>query len=249
MFTEPTVVIVKHLTPTGIATGPTLADAYPLAFAADPVSAFGGVIAVNRTVDDDFVEALASLFVEAIAAPGYSESALATLSAKRKNCRLLRVPQPFDGQDLEVRSVHRGLLVQRPDLGDPDSTTYRAVTKRVPTDDEYEALRFAWKAVTLVKSNSIVLAVKNATVGVGGGLPSRVDSVEIAVKKAGDRARGSVMASDAFFPFSDGIEAAARAGVTAIIQPGGSIRDKEAIEAADAANMAMVFTGVRHFKH
>ncbi len=248
-FNEPTVVIVKHLTPCGIATAATLPLAYPLALASDPVSAYGGVIAVNRQVDEAFVAALGSLFVEAIAAPGFTTGAQEIFSTKRKNCRLLQVPAAFDGIDLEVRSVHRGLLVQQVDLGDPEGTVFKTVTKRAPSPEEVEALQFAWKAVGHVKSNSIVLAVRNATVGVGGGLPSRVDAARIAVEKAGNRAAGSVMASDAFFPFADSVEVAAQAGVTAIIQPGGSIRDAEAIEAADKAGMAMVFTGVRHFRH
>lgn len=248
-FQQPTVVIVKHLTPTGIASADTIAEAYHRALASDPVSAFGGVIAVNHLIDDDFVLALGSLFIEAIAAPAFSPTALAHLSTNRKNCRLLQIPQPYDGLELEVRTVHRGLLVQRPDLGDPENTVTRVVTDRKPTDAELRALQFAWKAVQHVKSNAIVLACEQATVGVGGGLPSRVDAVRLAIAKAGERARGAVMASDAFFPFADGVEAAAEAGVTAVIQPGGSIRDSEVIEAANRANMAMIFTGVRHFRH
>ena len=248
-FTEPAVVIVKHLTPCGVATAASIAEAYPAAFASDPVSAFGGVIAVNRQVDEAFVSALGSLFVEAIAAPGFSTAAQNILNEKRKNCRLLQIPSRYDGLELEIRSVHRGLLVQQVDMGDPEGTPFKTVSKRPPTPAEVEALQFAWKVVSHVKSNSIVLAVKNATVGVGGGLPSRVDAAKIAVEKAGDKAAGSVLASDAFFPFADGVEVAAAAGVTAIIQPGGSIRDSEVIEAADKANIAMVFTGVRHFRH
>lgn len=248
-FSDPCVVIVKHLTPCGIAVGDSLAAACPLALESDRVSAFGGVIAVNRQVDEAFVNALGSLFVEAIAAPSFSADAQALLSEKRKNCRLLQVPASFDGVELEIRSVHRGLLVQRVDLGDPEGTAFKVVTQRAPTQSEVEALQFAWKASQHVKSNAIVLAVSSATVGIGGGLPSRVDAVRLAITKAGDRAAGAVMASDAFFPFADGIEAAAAAGVTAVIQPGGSIRDGEIIAAADKANMAMVFTGTRHFRH
>jgi len=248
-FNEPTVVIVKHLTPCGVASAASLTDAFPLALASDPVSAYGGVVAVNRQVDEAFVTGLGSLFLEAIAAPSFTTDAQEIFSTKRKNCRLLQVPAAYDGADLEVRSVHRGLLVQQVDMGDPEGTTFTVASKRAPTPEEVEALQFAWKVVGHVKSNSIVLAVKNATVGVGGGLPSRVDAAKIAVEKAGRRAAGAVMASDAFFPFSDSIEVAAQAGVTAIIQPGGSIRDAESIEAADKAGMAMVFTGVRHFRH
>ncbi|PJF30873.1 MAG: bifunctional phosphoribosylaminoimidazolecarboxamide formyltransferase/inosine monophosphate cyclohydrolase [Phototrophicales bacterium] len=248
-FGDPTVVIVKHLTPCGIASADSIAMAYPLALQSDPVSAFGGVIAVNRTVDDDFITALGSLFLEAIAAPSFTESALNKLKEKRPNCRVLRIPQPYDGVELEIRNVHRGLLVQQADTGDPEGTLWKTVTQRPPTDEELLALQYAWKAVQHVKSNSIVLATKNATVGVGGGLPSRLDAVKIAVGKAGDRAKGAVLASDAFFPFADGLEVAIHAGITAVIQPGGSIRDNEVIEAADKAGIAMVMTGIRHFRH
>jgi phosphoribosylaminoimidazolecarboxamide formyltransferase / IMP cyclohydrolase len=248
-FSEATVVIVKHLNPTGIATGHTLAEAYPNALASDPISAFGGVIAVNRTVDDDFVNALGTLFVEAIAAPSFSPTAQAMLLNNRKNCRLLQIPQTHTGTDPEIRSVQGGLLVQSADLGDPEGTTLRAVTEHTPTTDEMNALQFAWKAVQHVKSNAIVLALPSMTIGIGGGLPSRVDAAQLAVNKAGERAHGAVMASDAFFPFADGLEVAIKAGITAVIQPGGSIRDKEVIEAANQAKIAMVFTGTRHFRH
>jgi phosphoribosylaminoimidazolecarboxamide formyltransferase/IMP cyclohydrolase len=248
-FEQPAVVIVKHLTPTGIATARTLAEAYPLALSSDPVSAFGGVIAVNRAVDDVFAESLGALFLEAIAAPGFAESAVERLSTTRKNCRLVQIPRSFDGKEVELRSVFNGLLAQRSDIGDPDHTILKTVTQRAPSAEEMQALQFAWKAVQHVKSNAIVIAGTNATYGIGGGLPSRVDAARLAVEKAGERARGAVLASDAFFPFADGLEVAARAGVTAIVQPGGSIRDTEVIEAADQMNIAMVFTGVRHFRH
>ncbi len=248
-FDQPTVVIVKHLNPCGVASASTLEEAFPAALACDPVSAFGGVIAVNRSVDVAFEEALGSLFVEAIAAPAFTPEAAALFAEKRKNCRLLQVPGRANGANLEIRSVHRGLLVQQVDLGDPEATAYRVVSQRQPTPDELETLRYAWKVVQYVKSNAIVLATGMAAVGIGGGLPSRVDSVRLAIEKAGDRARGAVLASDAFFPFPDGVETAIAAGVTAIIQPGGSIRDAQIIEAADKANVAMIFTGVRHFRH
>ncbi|MFN8529646.1 MAG: bifunctional phosphoribosylaminoimidazolecarboxamide formyltransferase/IMP cyclohydrolase [Anaerolineae bacterium] len=248
-YTDPTVVIVKHLTPAGIARAATIAAAFPDALASDPVSAYGGVIAVNRPVDEAFVDALGSLFVEAIAAPSFSSAAQTILNEKRKNCRLLQIPTTYDGRELEIRSVHRGLLVQAVDTGDPEGSIFKTVTTRQPSAQEIEALRFAWKAVQHVKSNAIVIATDHATVGMGGGLPSRVDAVNLAVSKAGDRAKGAALASDAFFPFADGVEAASAAGVTAIIQPGGSIRDSEVIEAANKANIAMVFTGVRHFRH
>lgn len=248
-FSTPTVVIVKHLNPIGIASGENIALAYPSALAADPVSAFGGVIAVNRQVDAAFVDALGALFIEAIAAPGFDMDAQEILSSKRKNCRLVRIPYPHDGTELDIRSVHRGLLVQEMDTGDLYNMTLKTVTNRKPTSEEMAALEFAWKAVQHVKSNAIVLAVPNAVVGIGGGLPSRVDAAHLAVSKAGERAKGAVMASDAFFPFADGLEVAINAGITAVIQPGGSIRDAEVIDAANAANIAMVFTGVRHFRH
>lgn len=248
VFEKPAVVIVKHLNPTGIATALTAAEAVPLALASDPVSAFGGVIATNRTVDEPFVNALGSLFVEAIAAPDFTPAAQQMLGEGRKNCRLLRIPERCADR-VELRSVCGGYLLQRPDRDDPEGTSWKVVTRRRPTSDELQALRFAWRAVQPVKSNAIVLATATATVGIGGGLPSRVDAVRLAVEKAGARARGAALASDAFFPFPDAIEAAAAAGVTCVVQPGGSIRDQEVIDAADAHGMAMVFTGVRHFRH
>ncbi|NLE51278.1 MAG: bifunctional phosphoribosylaminoimidazolecarboxamide formyltransferase/IMP cyclohydrolase [Chloroflexi bacterium] len=248
MFEKPAVVIVKHLNPTGIAIAPTAAEALPLALESDPVSAFGGVIAVNRPVDEALVEALGALFVEAIAAPDFTPTAQQMLGEGRRNCRLVRGPDPVP-PPVELRSVVGGYLLQRPDRDDANSTQWQVVTQRRPTSDELQALRFAWRAVQPVKSNAIVLATASATVGIGGGLPSRVDAVRLAVEKAGVRAQGAALASDAFFPFADAIEAAAAAGVTCVIQPGGSIRDQEVIAAADAAGMAMVFTGTRHFRH
>jgi len=249
LFEEPTVVIVKHLTPCGIASGSTIASAFPAALASDPVSAYGGVIAVNRKVDQAFVQALGDLFVEAIAAPSFEPEAQEVLAAKRKNCRLLCIDAQEERPAVEVRGVRGGVLLQTPDTGDPEDTHWKVVSKRQPTEAELEALHFAWKACQFVKSNAIVLAVKDATVGIGGGLPSRVDAAKLAVEKAGEKSKGSVMASDAFFPFPDSIEVGATAGVTAIVAPGGSIRDDQAIAAADTANIAMVFTGVRHFRH
>lgn len=248
-YSEPTVVIVKHLTPTGIASAPTIAQAFTSALASDPISAFGGVIAVNRPVDMAFAEGLGSLFVEAIASPGFSDQAQATISSSRKNCRLLHMSQPWDGSELEIKNVHHGFLVQRADTGDEEGLILKTVTQRTPSEDELLALQFAWKAVQFVKSNAIVLATNGATVGIGGGLPSRVDAVHLAVQKAGEQAANAVMASDAFFPFADGLEIAATAGVSAVIQPGGSIRDSEVIEAANKHNIAMVVTGMRHFRH
>jgi phosphoribosylaminoimidazolecarboxamide formyltransferase/IMP cyclohydrolase len=248
-FETPTVVIVKHLTPTGIATAPTVGGAFTLALESDPVSAFGGVIAVNRQVDEAFVEALGSLFAEALAAPDFTPTAQQMLGETRKNCRLLRIPARPVIMPFEARSILHGFLVQQPDTGDPEGTTWQVVSTRKPTSEELQALRFGWKAAQHVKSNAIVLAVSNATVGIGGGLPSRVDATRLAIAKAGERARGAALASDAFFPFPDAIGLAAEAGVTCVAQPGGSIRDQEVIDAVNAAGMAMVFTGARHFRH
>jgi phosphoribosylaminoimidazolecarboxamide formyltransferase/IMP cyclohydrolase len=242
----PAAVIVKHNNPCGAAAAADLAEAMAAALAADPVSAFGSVIAVNRPLEAPAVRALGDLFVEAIIAPGYDAEALGLLAAHR-NLRLLQAAARPAPAAWEVRSVRGGWLLQEPDR--PDSAPWQVVTRRAPTDEEKQALAFAWRVCARVKSNAIVLARGTATVGVGAGQMSRVDSVRIAAAKAGERARGSALASDAFFPFADGIEAAAQAGVTAIIQPGGSLRDSEAIAAADAAGMAMVFTGVRHFRH
>ncbi len=249
MYDTPAVVIVKHLTPTGIATAATLAEAFPLALASDSVSAFGGIIACNRVVDEALVDAIGSLFVEAIVAPDFSPPAQQMLGTSRKNCRLLHVPLGSPPADFEVRSVREGYLIQQPDLGDPPDADWRVVSQRRPTSEELQAMQFGWKAVQNVKSNAIVLAVQNATVGIGGGLPSRVDAVRLAVEKAGERAQGAILASDAFFPFPDSVAIAAEAGVSGIVQPGGSIRDQDVIDAVDAHGLAMVFTGVRHFRH
>jgi phosphoribosylaminoimidazolecarboxamide formyltransferase/IMP cyclohydrolase len=187
--------------------------------------------------------------VECIAAPGYTQGAREML-AKRKNCRLLEMPDMRIEPAYDLRSVTRGLLMQDTDLGDPaGSGEWKVVTKRAPTPEEWTALRFAWKACQYVKSNAIVFARGEATVGIGGGQPNRVDCVRIAAQRAGEKARGAVMASDAFFPFPDSVTTAAEAGITAIVHPGGSIRDQESLDAANAAGMAMVTTGVRHFRH
>lgn len=248
-FDEPTIVIVKHLSPCGIASAARLDDAFQLALASDPVSAFGGVIAANRPFDRATAEALGELFVECIAAPGFDEAAL-NLLAKKKNCRLLSMPSLSIEPQTETRSIVSGMLRQDLDFGDPAATEWRVVSKRPPTDAEMAALKFAWKAVAHAKSNAIVFARGTATVGIGSGQPNRVDSVRIAAQRAGpEKSKGAVMASDAFFPFADSVEVAAQAGITAVIAPGGSVRDADAIAAADAANIAMVFTGVRHFRH
>ncbi|MGD8244368.1 MAG: bifunctional phosphoribosylaminoimidazolecarboxamide formyltransferase/IMP cyclohydrolase [Anaerolineae bacterium] len=244
-FVRPAVVIVKHLSPCGIACADTLAKAFPLALAGDPVAAFGSVIALNELCDGATARALDDLFVEAIAAPGFASEARDVLGM-REDCRLLTLGDVVD-DNLEIRGVRGGVLVQERDPG--DQADWQVVTKRAPSKDEMRALRFAWQAAAHVKSNAILLAQGQAAVGIGGGLPSRVDAVRLAVAKAGERARGAVMASDAFFPFPDGVEVAAEAGVTAVVQPGGSLRDEQVIAAADELGLAMCVTGVRHFRH
>ncbi len=247
-YERPSICIVKHLSPCGVASAETLVDAFGLALASDPVSAFGGVIAANRPFDQATAQALGDLFVECIAAPGFSPEALDVL-VKRKNLRLVSMPDTRLEPLFELRSVNRGVLRQSVDQGDPQGTEWRVVTQRQPAEAEMQSLRFAWKACQHVKSNAIVFARGEATVGIGGGQPNRVDCVRIAAQRAGAKSAGAVMASDAFFPFPDSVEEAAKAGITAIVAPGGSVRDKEAIAAADAHGMAMVFTGVRHFRH
>jgi phosphoribosylaminoimidazolecarboxamide formyltransferase/IMP cyclohydrolase len=253
-FDEPTVAIIKHTNPSGLASAGSLVEAYRLAFACDPVSAYGSIIAANRQVDLSLAEEIGSLFVEVLVAPGYAPEALAWLEQHKANCRVM-VASHRRGDSLAVapilllRSVRGGLLAQTPDLRGVDVGAWQAVTRRGPTEAERRSLAFAWLAVKHVKSNAIVFVQGTATVGVGAGQMNRVDSVYLAARRAGDRSRGAVMGSDAFFPFSDGIEAAAAAGVTACIQPGGSLRDEEAIAAADRLGMAMIFTGERHFRH
>jgi len=252
-FPEPAVVVVKHNSPCGVATAPSVERAVGQAIASDPVSAFGGVIACNREINAAFIEGLGDLFVECIAAPGFSHEALARL-AERQGLRALQVPTTAALERHELRSVVGGFLRQSVDRGDPpDTPEWRVVSRRQPTEDELADLRFAWQACQYVKSNAILLARSQEqarfTVGIGGGQPNRVDCVRIAGERAGARAQGAVLASDAFFPFPDGVQAAAALGVTAIVQPGGALRDEQVIAAADAHGLAMVFTGVRHFRH
>jgi phosphoribosylaminoimidazolecarboxamide formyltransferase/IMP cyclohydrolase len=248
-FQRPTVVIVKHVSPCGIASAESLADAFQGALASDPVSAFGGVVAANRILDEETVLATGDLFLECVVAPGFTPGARSLL-AKRKNCRLLEMPDQLIVPRFEFRSVLRGVLMEDSDFGDPPGTPeWKVATKRAPTSEEWAGLRFAWKACQFVYSNAIVFAQGDATVGIGGGQPNRVDCVRIAAQRAGEKSRGAVMASDAFFPFPDSVQVAAEAGITAAVHPGGSVRDAESIAAADAAGMAMVITGVRHFRH
>jgi phosphoribosylaminoimidazolecarboxamide formyltransferase/IMP cyclohydrolase len=253
-FKTPAVTIVKHGNPCGLASVVDLAEAFRLALEGDSVSAYGGIIGANRVVDEATARAIRPGFFEAIVAPGYTAEALDILRTK-KGFEIIEVP-PNDHDEAEMgignfdfKRIGGGLLVQTFDNLEEDRNKLQVVTQRRPTLEELTDLLFAWRAVRHVKSNAIVLAKKHAMVGMGAGQPSRVVSVEVALRKAGERAPLSVMASDAYFPFPDGIQIAAQAGVTAIIQPGGSIRDEMAIEVADRHHMAMVFTGRRHFKH
>jgi phosphoribosylaminoimidazolecarboxamide formyltransferase/IMP cyclohydrolase len=249
-FRNPAAVIIKHNNPCGTAEQETLRDAYVKALASDPISAFGGVLAFNRVVDAATAEEVAKVFAECIAAPGFDEKAKSIFAAK-KNLRLLELPPSGleKERELQLKRILGGMLVQQPDLGELQDAELRTMTKRVPSQDEMRTMRFAWKVCKHVKSNAIVFARDGATLGVGAGQMSRVDSVKIAVMKAQTSLKGSVVASDAFFPFPDGVEEAARAGATAVIQPGGSVRDPDVIAAADRLGLAMVFTGIRHFLH
>ena len=245
-FEEPVVAIIKHTNPCGTATGKTLAEAYKKALECDPVSAFGGVIGVNRPVDAEAAEEMHKLFLEVIAAPGFDEAAKAKFASK-KNLRLVEVKAA--NQKWILKNVSGGMLVQDADVRPLQDADLKVMTRRAPTPEEIRALLFAWKVCKHVKSNAIVYAREGQTVGVGAGQMSRVDSAKIGAMKAQLPLKGTVVASDAFFPFPDGVEEIAKAGATAVIQPGGSQRDPEVIEAADRLGLAMVFTGVRHFRH
>jgi phosphoribosylaminoimidazolecarboxamide formyltransferase/IMP cyclohydrolase len=245
-FEEPVVAIIKHTNPCGTATGKNLLEAYKRALECDPVSAFGGVIGVNRRIDGPAAEEMAKLFLEVIAAPGFDDEARAKFAAK-KNLRLVEVV-PAE-QKWVLKNVSGGMLAQDADVQQLAEADLKVVTRRAPTPAEKRALLFAWKVCKHVKSNAIVYARDGQTVGVGAGQMSRVDSCKIGAMKAQLPLKGTVAASDAFFPFPDGVEEIAKAGSTAIIQPGGSVRDQEVIEAADRHAMAMIFTGVRHFRH
>jgi phosphoribosylaminoimidazolecarboxamide formyltransferase / IMP cyclohydrolase len=246
-FEDAACVIVKHAIPCGVAVAGSDAAAYERALESDRVSAFGGVVAFNREVSEAAAKAMAEIFTECVAAPAFSPGALRVFGEK-KNLRLLAIdgrPQPaYTG-----RWISGGVLLQTADAPDEDRTAWRVVTKATPTEEQWSDLVFAWRACKHVRSNAIVFAAGAATVGIGGGQTSRVDAVEIAAKKAGDRSKGAVMASDAFFPFRDGLDAAAAAGIAAVVQPGGSVRDDEVIAAADEHGIAMAFTAIRHFRH
>ena len=248
-FDEPTIVAAKHANPCGIGSAETIADAFQKAYDADPVSIFGGIVAANREIDKATAEIMSGIFLEVIVAPSFSKEALEVLT-KKKNLRLLELPEILksDYTAMKGRTVLGGLLVQDQDQK-LINEELKVVTKRQPSEKEMEDLMFAWKTVKHAKSNGIALAKDKTTTGVGPGQVSRIWALENAIRQGAERIKGSVMASDAFFPFSDCVEAAHKAGVTAIIQPGGSIRDEDSIKAADEFGIAMVFTGMRHFKH
>jgi phosphoribosylaminoimidazolecarboxamide formyltransferase/IMP cyclohydrolase len=265
-FREPAAVIVKHAIPCGVGTGESLHEAYRHALEADPVSAFGGIVALNRQVDRATAGALAETFLEAVIAPAFTEDALAALERK-KNLRLMEVGSfeassgtrgvgvpdaaagPLDAAELDFRRVRGGLLVQERDTVDLIEAHLRVVTSRAPTEPEWADLRFAWKVCRYVRSNAIVFARDRQVVGIGAGQMNRVEPVRLAARQAGERARGAAMASEAFFPFPDAVEVAISAGITAVIHPGGSVRDAEVTATAEAAGIAMVTTGIRHFRH
>jgi phosphoribosylaminoimidazolecarboxamide formyltransferase/IMP cyclohydrolase len=250
-FKRPAVAIIKHNNPCGAAEQDSLRDAYLKAFACDPVSAYGGVLAFNRAIDAATAEEVAKLFVECVVAPGFEPAALEKFAAKR-NLRLLEMPREAAARGLQLKPILGGMLVQEEDAHELTQAELKVATSRAPTDAEIRALLFAWKVAKHVKSNAILFAREGQTVGVGAGQMSRVDSVKIAVIKAATAKlslEGTVVASDAYFPFADGLEEAGKAGATAVIQPGGSLRDQDVIDAANKLGMAMVFTGVRHFRH
>jgi phosphoribosylaminoimidazolecarboxamide formyltransferase/IMP cyclohydrolase len=255
-FEAPTVAIIKHTNACGLASHDELPVAYERALSGDPISAFGGIVACNRPIDGYLARAMRAsvspssgqrMRYDIIVAPGYTERALEALTRWR-DVRILEVPEG-EGMPYDLRRVNGGFLLQEPDRKPDDSLQLKVVSKRQPTEEELADLRFAWRACKHIKSNTIVLAKESTLLGMGAGQPNRVTSVKLAVERAGERARGSVLASDAYFPFFDGIAAAAAAGVAAVIEPGGSVRDEDVIAIADAAGMALVFTGERHFRH
>ncbi|MEC0179899.1 bifunctional phosphoribosylaminoimidazolecarboxamide formyltransferase/IMP cyclohydrolase [Paenibacillus peoriae] len=251
-FSEPAVVAVKHMNPCGVGIGGSIYEAYSKAYAADSTSIFGGIVAANRIIDGDTAKKLNEIFLEIVLAPGFTKEALEILT-KKKNIRLLDMGELFPSEQAESRfvvtSIEGGMVVQQNDIHavDPDALT--VVTERAPSEEELKQLLFSWKVVKHVKSNAIVLAADNMTIGVGAGQMNRVGAAKIAIEQAGEKAKGAVLASDAFFPMGDTLEMAAKAGITAVIQPGGSIKDEESIKVANEYGIAMVFTGVRHFKH
>lgn len=245
-FAEPACVAVKHQNPCGVALGQDPLEAYRKAYEADPVSIFGGIVAFNRPVDGPTARAMGEVFLEVVLAPGFTEEALAVLGRKR-NLRLLQVPGPAEGAYLDLRRLRGGVLLQDADTADPVEP--KVVTRKAPTEAEWEDLWFAWKVVKHVRSNAIVVAKGGKTLGIGVGQTSRLAAARQALEAAGEKARGAVLASDAFFPFDDVVRLAGGYGIAALIQPGGSVRDEDSIRAADELGLAMVFTGVRHFRH
>lgn len=248
-FKVPAAVAVKHMNPCGVGTGKTIAEAFQKAYEADPVSIFGGIIALNREVDAETAKTLSGIFLEIVIAPSFTKEAMELLTEK-KNIRLLTIP--FDQQKKDqwnTVSVEGGLLMQEPDTYNLEDAEIRIVTDREPTEAEWEAMKLGWSVVKHVKSNAIVVSDAQMTLGVGAGQMNRVGAANIALTQAGERAKGAALASDAFFPMDDTVEAAAQAGITAIIQPGGSVKDEDSIKKANEYGIAMVFTGIRHFKH
>ena len=254
-FDDPAAVVIKHTNPCGVALGRSVADAISRAKACDPVSIYGGIVGVNRRLDMGVVKELSGILLEILFAPDYAPDALEELRRTKKKCRVLRLPchaADYEGRMRDVRSVLGGLLVQDSDLTDLDPAALKVVSKRAPTEDEMDALRFAWRVAKHAKSNAIVLTSTDQVVGVGAGQMNRVDSARLSVMRAranGLETKGAVCASDAFFPFRDGLDVVAEAGVTAVIHPGGSLRDEEVVKAADEHGMAMIVCGIRHFKH
>jgi phosphoribosylaminoimidazolecarboxamide formyltransferase/IMP cyclohydrolase len=255
-FDEPASAVIKHTNPCGAATGHTLAEAYLRAREADPLSAFGGIVGLNRPIDEETARLLTGTFIEAVVAPGLSHpERVLPILATRANLRVVTTTFDTGGPARDVRSIMGAWLVQAQDRVTearehwPGHDLVRVVTKRQPTPDEWTALRFAWRVCAHVKSNTVIFTGPDVTVAVGAGQMSRVDAVKTAIMKAGDKLRGTVAASDAFFPFRDGLDAIAQAGATAVVHPGGSVRDAEVIAAADEHGMAMVLTGHRHFRH
>ena len=250
-FEEPCTIILKHNNPCGAAIGDNIFEAYEKAFSTDPVSAFGGIFSFNREVTPDVAEAMSKIFLEVIVAPSFSQEAKEILT-KKKNVRLIEYNEKLDQTQFDVKKVVGGYLFQNSDFGGDVPENYKVVTKRQPTEAEWQAMGFGWKVCKWVKSNAVIYVNANQVLGVGAGQMSRVDSSKLAVQKSKDAnlsLQNSVVCSDAFFPFRDGVDAAAEAGAVAVIQPGGSVRDEEVIAAANEHNMAMVFTGTRHFRH
>jgi phosphoribosylaminoimidazolecarboxamide formyltransferase/IMP cyclohydrolase len=254
-FDDPAAVVIKHTNPCGVATGQSVGEAARKAKACDPVSIYGGIVGVNRTVDLEVVKELSGILLEILFAPGYEPDALEEIRRTKKKCRVFQLPcarGDYPARVQEIRSVWGGLLLQEADLTDLDPAALKVVSRRAPTEAEMRALRFGWRVAKHAKSNAIVLATADQVVGVGAGQMNRVDSARIAVMRArelGQETKGSVCASDAFFPFRDGLDVVAKAGATAVIHPGGSVRDEEVVAVANEHGMAMVVCGIRHFKH